>query len=59
MPRTVADQFADILVAAGIRRVYGIVSDSLNGICDAIRRQGKIEWHLIMPDLSEQHCHDE
>jgi len=44
MPRTVADQFVDILVAAGVKRVYGIVGDSLNGLTDAVRRQGKIEW---------------
>src|ERR1700754_3565390 len=41
---TVADQFAETLVAAGVKRIYGIVGDSLNGLCDAIRRQGKIEW---------------
>jgi pyruvate dehydrogenase (quinone) len=44
MARTVADQFADILVAAGVKRVYGIVGDSLNGLTDALRRRGKIEW---------------
>jgi len=44
MAKTVADQFADILAAAGVRRMYGIVGDSLNGLTDAIRRQGKIEW---------------
>src|SRR5258706_9029066 len=41
---TVADQFAAILAAAGVKRIYGIVGDSLNGLTDAIRRQGKIEW---------------
>jgi pyruvate dehydrogenase (quinone) len=41
---TVADQFAAVLAAAGVRRIYGIVGDSLNGLTDAIRRQGKIEW---------------
>ena len=41
---TVADQFAEALAAAGVKRIYGIVGDSLNGITDAIRRQGKIEW---------------
>jgi pyruvate dehydrogenase (quinone) len=41
---TVADQFAATLAAAGIKRVYGIVGDSLNGITDAIRRQEKIQW---------------
>src|SRR6187401_1810006 len=44
MARTVADQFAEILAAAGVKRIYGIVGDSLNGLTDAIRRQGKIEW---------------
>jgi pyruvate dehydrogenase (quinone) len=41
---TVADQFAETLAAAGVKRVYGIVGDSLNGLTDSIRRQGKIEW---------------
>src|SRR6516225_709863 len=44
MARTVADQIAEILAAVGVKRIYGIVGDSLNGITDAIRRQGKIEW---------------
>ena len=44
MAKTVADQFADTLAAAGVKRIYGIVGDSLNGLTDAIRRQGKIEW---------------
>src|SRR5262252_3463440 len=42
--RTVADQFAEILAAAGVERIYGIVGDSLNGLTDALRRQGKIQW---------------
>ena len=42
--KTVADQFVETLAAAGIKRVYGIVGDSLNGLTDAIRRQDKIEW---------------
>jgi pyruvate dehydrogenase (quinone) len=42
--KTVADQFAETLAAAGVKRVYGIVGDSLNGLTDALRRQGKIEW---------------
>jgi pyruvate dehydrogenase (quinone) len=36
MSRTVADQFADTLVAAGVKRIYGVVGDSLNGITDAL-----------------------
>jgi pyruvate dehydrogenase (quinone) len=41
---TVADQFAEILAMSGVKRIYGVVGDSLNGITDSIRRQGKIEW---------------
>jgi pyruvate dehydrogenase (quinone) len=44
MAKTVADQFAETLAIAGVKRIYGIVGDSLNGITDAIRRQGKIDW---------------
>src|ERR1700675_4952203 len=44
MARAVADQFAETLAAAGVKRIYGIVGDSLNGLTDALRRQGKIEW---------------
>src|SRR6201982_169113 len=42
--KTVADQMAETLAAAGVNRIYGIVGDSLNGLNDAIRHQGKIEW---------------
>jgi pyruvate dehydrogenase (quinone) len=42
--KTVADQFAETLAAAGVKRIYGIVGDSLNGLTDSLRRQGKIEW---------------
>ncbi len=41
---TVAEQLVEALIAAGVERVYGIVGDSLNGIVDAIRRSGRIEW---------------
>jgi pyruvate dehydrogenase (quinone) len=44
MARTVGDQFAEILAAAGVKRMYGIVGDSLNGLTDSLRRQGKVEW---------------
>ena len=41
---TVAEQFVTTLAAAGVKRIYGIVGDSLNGLTDSIRRGGKIEW---------------
>src|SRR5205809_6767576 len=44
MARIVAEQFVETLAAAGVKRIYGIVGDSLNGLTDAFRRQGKIEW---------------
>src|SRR5215472_8790750 len=47
MAATVADQMVETLAAAGVRRVYGIVGDSLNGFTDALRRHGGIAWlHL-------------
>lgn len=39
-PTTVADQLVSQLVDAGVRRIYGIVGDSLNPIVDAVRRTG-------------------
>jgi pyruvate dehydrogenase (quinone) len=44
MAYTVADQMIDVLVQAGVRRVYGLVGDSLNPLADAIRRNPAIEW---------------
>jgi pyruvate dehydrogenase (quinone) len=41
---TVAEQFVEVLVAAGVKRVYGIVGDRLNGLTEAIRRRNDIEW---------------
>jgi hypothetical protein len=40
--KTVADQFAETLAAVGINRIYGIIGDSMNGMTDMLRRQGKI-----------------
>jgi pyruvate dehydrogenase (quinone) len=44
MSQSVADQFVQTLVAAGVKRIYGVVGDSLNGLTDVIRRRGDIEW---------------
>src|SRR6202166_3728784 len=41
---TVAESLVATLAAAGVKRIYGIVGDSLNGIIDEIRRQKTIEW---------------
>src|SRR5271156_4017193 len=44
MAKNVAGQFVDILTIPGVKRIYGVVGDSLNGMTDELRRQDKIEW---------------
>jgi pyruvate dehydrogenase (quinone) len=44
MADTIADRIVEQLSAAGVKRIYGIVGDSLNPLSDALRRNGKIEW---------------
>ncbi|MFC7393076.1 ubiquinone-dependent pyruvate dehydrogenase [Scopulibacillus cellulosilyticus] len=44
MRKTISDSLIEALVNAGVKRIYGIVGDSLNAVLDAIRRSGKIEW---------------
>lgn len=41
---TVADVFVDALEHAGIKRIYGIVGDSLNGLTNALQKRKAIEW---------------
>src|SRR4051794_29034306 len=41
---TVAKQLVEMLRAAGVERIYGVVGDSLNPIVDAVRRTDGIEW---------------
>jgi pyruvate dehydrogenase (quinone) len=41
---TVADTIVAHLAASGVRRVYGLPGDSLNGFTDALRRDGSIQW---------------
>jgi pyruvate dehydrogenase (quinone) len=44
---TVADVMVATLRASGVRRVYGLPGDSLNGLTDAIRRDGTITWQHV------------
>ena len=44
MTKKVADQIAETLAAVGVKRIYGVVGDSLNGITDSLRRLEQIEW---------------
>ncbi|SUE44790.1 ubiquinone-dependent pyruvate dehydrogenase [Roseomonas gilardii] len=41
---SVADLFAETLQGIGVRRIYGVVGDSLNGITEALRQRGEIDW---------------
>ena len=47
MATTVAEVMVATLKASGVRRVYGIPGDSLNGFTDALRRDGTIAWRHV------------
>ena len=47
MSSTLADVMVATLRASGVQRVYGIPGDSLNGLTDAIRRDGEIAWEHV------------
>ena len=47
MASTVAEMTVATLKASGVRRVYGIPGDSLNGFTDALRRDGSIAWEHV------------
>lgn len=42
--RTIADLIVETLGHAGVERIYGVVGDSLNGLTEALRQAGTIEW---------------
>src|ERR1700761_3406867 len=44
MAKTVAEIFIETLVNAGVKLVYGVVGDSLNGLTEIIRKSQEIEW---------------
>ena len=39
-----ADQLVEVLLEAGVERIYGVVGDSLNPVVDAVRRAAGISW---------------
>jgi len=39
-----AEIIVETLVAAGVKRIYGVVGDSLNGLLEEIRKRKDIEW---------------
>jgi pyruvate dehydrogenase (quinone) len=44
---TVADNIVETLKLSGVRRVYGLPGDSLNGFTDALRRDGAVAWEHV------------
>jgi pyruvate dehydrogenase (quinone) len=40
----VADLIAETLIQAGVKRIYGVVGDSLNGLTEALRKRDAIDW---------------
>jgi pyruvate dehydrogenase (quinone) len=44
---TVSDLIVETLELAGVRRVYGIPGDSLNGFTDALHKSGTIAWQHV------------
>src|ERR1700733_8912939 len=42
--KRVADLVTEVLAEAGVRRIYGLSGDSLNGITDSIRVRKEIVW---------------
>jgi glyoxylate carboligase len=44
---SVADAVVALLKSPGVRRVYGIPGDSLNGFTDALRRGGGVTWEHV------------
>lgn len=44
MAKKVAEQLVEMLIDAGVKRIYAVTGDSLNEVNDAVRRSGKIDW---------------
>jgi pyruvate dehydrogenase (quinone) len=44
MIKNVSDHLIDMLVAAGVKRIYAVTGDSLNPVNDAVRRDGRLQW---------------
>lgn len=45
MAQNVAEQLVEMLIAAGVKRIYAVTGDSLNEVNDAVRRsEGRIRW---------------
>ncbi len=44
MQKSVSDQVVEMLVSAGIRRIYGMAGDALHPLMEALQRDARIRW---------------
>src|SRR5277367_4632253 len=44
MSKNVAEQLVEMIIGAGIKRIYAITGDSLNELNDAVRRNPELKW---------------
>jgi len=44
MSKNISNYLAEMLVEAGVKRIYAITGNSLNPVNDAVRRDGRIQW---------------
>ena len=44
MSQSIASFITQTLEQAGVKRIWGVTGDSLNGISDSLRKMGSIEW---------------
>lgn len=42
--KNVADLLTETLIEAGVKRIYGVVGDSLNGVTESLRQRPELEW---------------
>lgn len=42
--QTVASVLVELLYQAGVRQIFGVAGDALNGLTDQIRRDGRLKW---------------
>lgn len=44
MSKNVSDVLVEMLLEAGVKRIYAVTGDSLNPVNDAVRRDGRLQW---------------
>ena len=44
MSKTASEYLVEALEKTGVKRIYGVVGDSLNGVSDSLRRRKSIDW---------------